>query len=161
MYILHTSRVYIYSIMSKKANLTANKRLAVAALIDAGKTPAQIEKETGLSRTSIWRIRKDSDPVNEQDFEAVKNRLRGRFLLATDILLESALKDAASETPYRRMIMAGIAHDHYLRALMFDRGQASQGVLAQILILVDSRKKGNTPQFGTIDVTPESISGKT
>ena len=147
--------------MPRKANLTANKRLAVAALIDAGKTPAQIEKETGLSRTSIWRIRKDSDPVNEKDFEAVKNRLRGRFLLATDILLESALKDAANETPYKRMIMAGIAHDHYLRALMFDRGQASQGVLAQILILVDSRQRGNTPQFGTIDVTPEPVSAET
>ena len=144
--------------MPRKAKLTANSRLAVTALIDAGKTPKEIEKETGLSRYSIWRIRKQSDPVNEEDLKAVKDRLRGRFLLATDILLESALKEADQETPYKRMIMAGIAHDHYLRCLMFDKGATNQGVLAQILIMVDSSKRGDVTPFQIIDVTAEPVS---
>lgn len=122
--------------------ITRQQRVAVVGMKDSGLTNRDISAATGLTMASVWRIAKGAEPLDEDDLQAVKDRLRGRFLVATDTLLESALKGMEEETPYRRMIMAGIAHDHYLRTLLFEKGQSSQGILAQIIIMVDQRQRG-------------------
>jgi len=137
--------------MPRALKVSKAEKVAVAGMKDSGMSNREIADSTGLSMDTIWRVSRAAAPIPEEDLQAVKERLRGRFLIATDTLLESALRDAAQESPYKRMIMAGIAHDHYLRTLMFDRGQSGAGILAQLLIMVDCSQRGVSNPFAPLE----------
>jgi hypothetical protein len=136
--------------MPRGPKLKPEKKAEVVAMAQAGLSPKDIAAQTGLSIPSIWRIKNEGPPLDPELLDNVKERLRGRFLVASDTLLESALRDAEQESPYRRMIMAGIAHDHYLRTLMLERGKNSTGVLTQILVMVDASQRGAISPFTDI-----------
>lgn len=143
--------------MPRGPKLKPEKKAEVVAMAEAGLTPKEIAAQTGLSIPSIWRIKNEGPALDPALLDNVKERLRGRFLVAADTLLESALRDAEQEPPYKRMIMAGIAHDHYLRTLMLERGAKSTGVLTQILIMVDATQRGNINPFTDIPAQLKEI----
>lgn len=143
--------------MPRGAVLTPKKKATIVKLVEQGMSTKDIKDKTGLSQSSIWRIKHEGPALDPELLDNVKDRLRGRFLIATDTLLESALRDAEEEPPYKRMIMAGIAHDHYLRTLMLERGKTSTGILTQILIMVDAAQRGTPNPFTDIPAEIEKV----
>lgn len=111
------------------------QRAAAAAMIQAGATVREAAMATGMSKSSAAVLAHGDDAPPEL-VDAVKERLQGRLLVASDRYLSQSLDRLKDLSPYQAMLCSGIAHDHYLRSRQSDRG-SNTGGLTQILIQID------------------------
>lgn len=121
--------------------LRLGQRAAATAMIQAGATVRDAALATGMSKSSAAVLARGDDAPVEL-VNAVRDRLQGRLLVASDRYLSQSLDRLKSLHPYQAMLCAGIAHDHYLRSKQAESG-SSVGSITQILVLIDQRSRGS------------------
>lgn len=117
------------------------QRAAATAMIAAGATVREAAIATGISKSSAAILARGDDAPPDL-VEAVKQRLQGRLLVASDRFLTQSLDSIQDLGSYQAMLCSGIAHDHYLRSKQADSGNR-QGSITQILVLIDQQSRGS------------------
>lgn len=126
-----------------------SKRVAAAAMIEAGIPCREVGKALGVSHQAALRYAADPD-LDPEIIARVKGRIQDRLIVASDRFLSASLDRIQDLHPYQAMLCAGIAHDHYLRATAAKQGNIG-GNLTQILVLIDQRtiSSGTPPPSST------------
>lgn len=119
--------------------ITKAKRATAVAMAELGVPQRAIAEELDISKGSVQNCLND-DTLNPAEVERVKEKIAGRFVVAADRFLSHGLSNIQELGPYQAVLCAGIAHDHYLRALQAARGNQG-GSLTQILIQIDQRTR--------------------
>jgi hypothetical protein len=130
------------------------KRVAAAAMVEAGISSREAGKALGVSHNSVlgWL----NDPTLQPEIVAkVKERIQDRLVVASDRFLSQSLDRIQELSPYQAMLCAGISHDHYLRSQQSSRSTGAQSI-TNILIQIDASLRATTTSSmppGDVDAT--------
>lgn len=119
-----------------------SKKLAAAAMLEAGMPCREVGKALGVGHNTVLRYRDDPN-LNPELVSRIKERIQDRLVVASDRFLSQSLDRIQELSPYQAMLCSGIAHDHYLRSRQSDRG-SNAGGLTQILIQIDQSLRQTT-----------------